>query len=351
MAEKYMFFDSIDGEDERFYTADEFAEYFRQFIRNGIFTGGDNLKVGAKGQDMKVFIKPGYAWLEGYLYKIDIEPLTLEHDIADAELNRIDRIVIRLDKSLEKRYVKAFVLKGEAAEIPTAPDITRNENIYEMGLAQVEIIGGKSFIENYQITDERLNSEVCGIVTHLFEQVDTTAIYQEWINYLNAKKIEGDDRLLSWQDYLMRKEIEVNQAVTDFIFFLQDAEDGDITRWLEDFKLLIQVEWQQWFDEQQTEGFMMLGDGQRFVNKHSSLNQRVDTRKEEFIYDSTGTLIKVIEKDGGFIVKDTQLEYDSNGDLLRIVETIPGPATDKVITQYLIYDLKGDLQRVERSVN
>lgn len=83
MAEKYRFFDSIDGEDERHYTADEFAEYFRQFIRNGIFTGGENLQVGTSSQDMKVFIKPGYAWVEGYLYKIEGEPLVVEHEIAD----------------------------------------------------------------------------------------------------------------------------------------------------------------------------------------------------------------------------------------------------------------------------
>ena len=79
MAERFRFFDSIDGEDEREYTADELAEYFRQFIRNGIFSGGENLKVETNEQDMKVFINPGYAWIEGYLYKIDTEPLVMEH--------------------------------------------------------------------------------------------------------------------------------------------------------------------------------------------------------------------------------------------------------------------------------
>ena len=349
--ENYKFFDSIDGEDERFYTADEFADYFRQLIRNGIFAGGENLKVDATGADMAVLIKQGYAWIEGYLYKIETEPLRLEHEIADAELSRIDRIIIRLDKSLEKRYVRAFVLKGRPASSPLPPELSRIDNVYELSLAQVEVIGGKSFIENYQIADERLNNEVCGIVTHLFEQVDTRALFDEWLYYLNAKKIEGDDRLLSWQDYLIRKENEVNQAVTDFIFFLQDAEDGDITKWLEEFKILIQVEWQQWFDEQQTEGFMMLGDSQKFVNKYHALNQRVDTRKEEFTYDANGRLTRVMEKDGPDIVKDTTLEYDPRGELLKIIETIPGPATDKIIIQYLIYDLNGNLQRVERSVN
>jgi hypothetical protein len=68
--ERYRFFDSVDGEDEREYTADEFAEYFRQFIRNGIFTGGENLKVETDEQDMKVNIKPGYAFIEGYKKQI-----------------------------------------------------------------------------------------------------------------------------------------------------------------------------------------------------------------------------------------------------------------------------------------
>ena len=58
-----------------------------------------------------------------------------------------------------------------------------------------------------------------------------------------------------------------------------------------------------------------------------------------------------MEKDGPDIVKDTTLEYDPRGELLKIIETIPGPATDKVIIQYLIYDLNSNLQRVERSVN
>ena len=194
MTEQYRFFDSIDGEDERYYTADEFAEYFRQFIRNGVFNGsGDNLQVGTEGVDMKTHILPGYAWIEGYLYKVVAEPLELHHQSADASYNRMDRVVLRLDKTLEHRYVKAFVLTGEPAETPEVPALTRQENVYELALAQVEIIAGKSFIEPYQITDERLNSDVCGIATHLFEQIDTSEMFeqlhaqwQSWFETLQA---------------------------------------------------------------------------------------------------------------------------------------------------------------------
>ena len=230
MTEQYRFFDSIDGEDERYYTADEFAEYFRQFIRNGVFNGsGANLQVGTEGADMKTHILPGYAWIEGYLYKIEAEPLELHHQSADASYNRTDRVVLRLDKTLEHRFIKAFVLTGEPAETPEVPALTRQENVYELALAQVEIITGKSFIEPYQITDERLNSDVCGVVTHLFQQVDTTAIFNEWLNYLNYKTGEADASFLqllsTW-----------NQWVEDK---LSEPEGQFYTQW------------KSWFDELQ----------------------------------------------------------------------------------------------------
>lgn len=192
MAENYKFFDSIDGTDERYYTADEFAEYFRQFIRNGIFNGGEILKVGTGKVNMKVYIKPGYAWLEGYLYKLDTENLYLEHDMADPALDRIDRVIIRLDKTLENRYIKAFILKGIPSEQPTTMELTRNDNIYEISLAQVRIVAGKSYIEDYQITDERLDNTVCGLVTHLFDQVNTTEIYNRFEAWMNSKTSEPD---------------------------------------------------------------------------------------------------------------------------------------------------------------
>ena len=240
MSEHYRFFDSIDGEDERFYTADEFAEYFRKLIGNGVFNGGGNLRVSTDSADMSINIKEGYAWLEGYLYKIDTEPLSLTFDVADPVLNRIDRVVIRLDKTLNNRYVKAFILKGTPAENPIAPILTRNENIYEISLGKVEILAGKSFIENYQITDERLNNEVCGLVTHLFDQVDTSQIFNEWENYLIYKKNQSN---LSYEDFTNELQLKLN--------LFQESWNS----WT-DNKILepngeFYAQWKNWFNEVQ----------------------------------------------------------------------------------------------------
>lgn len=224
MAEKYRFFDSIEGTDERYYTADEFAEYFRLFIRDGIFNGGENLNVGTAGVDLKTYIKPGYAWIGGYLYKIDTENLYLGHDTPDPALDRIDRIVIRLDKSLESRYVKAFILKGIPAASPVAPELTRTDNLYEISLAQVNILAGKSFIEAYQITDERLNNVVCGLVTHLFDQVNTTEIYDRFQAWMDEKTAEPNgDFYQQWLDWFSELQ-DITNLVTKTQF---DAHVAD----------------------------------------------------------------------------------------------------------------------------
>jgi hypothetical protein len=196
MPEKSGFFDST-AEDPREYTADEFAEYFRRLLTDGIFNGGTNLKVEASGTDMRTHILPGYAWIQGYMYKVYDEPLFLQHDLPDAQLDRIDRIVLRLDTSLEARSIRAVILKGTPAANPVAPPIVRENNIFDLSLAQVRIIAGKSYIEAFQITDERLDTNVCGLVNSLI-QADTTEIFNQFQAWYNSKTAEFQQE---WEDW------------------------------------------------------------------------------------------------------------------------------------------------------
>lgn len=199
MAERYRFFDSIDGEDERFYTADEFAEYFRQFLSSGVYAkdGQAGLRVEADEVSMQVGITQGAAFIEGYMYKIDTEPLTLTLAAADPALNRIDRVVVRLDKTLENRHVKAFVLTGEPSANPSAPQITRDGNIYEISLAKINVTAGKSFVEQSQIIDERTNEDVCGFVSSLIS-IPTSQFQDEWEDWKTIVQPALIDQFNQW---------------------------------------------------------------------------------------------------------------------------------------------------------
>src|SRR5690606_24789511 len=83
------------------------------------------------------------------------------HDTETVGVDRIDRIVIRLDLRPEARHVESFVKKGVASANPVPPALQRDDNVYEISLAQVRIRGGQTFISPSDIIDERGDEDVC----------------------------------------------------------------------------------------------------------------------------------------------------------------------------------------------
>ncbi len=161
MAEQYRFFGSAEG-DTRQYNQTEFAEVLSRLLRNGYFPEVDNeLEVVASDPlDMSVEVLPGQAWINGYWYKNDNNKI-LNINPAHATLNRIDRVVLRLDV-VNSRKITAMVIQGTAASNPAPPTLTRTSQIYEISLAQVYIAAGTTSISQIDITDERDNIDVCG---------------------------------------------------------------------------------------------------------------------------------------------------------------------------------------------
>ncbi|MCK1989478.1 hypothetical protein MPH48_15385 [Lysinibacillus fusiformis] len=171
-------FNSVNG--DRKYNAWWFAKYFATFIGNGVFPNpSSNLQVAAY-QNMKVVVKPGSGWIDGYFILSDGDHV-LSLDVADGVLKRIDRVVMRLNHLTRK--IDLVVKKGTFASSPVAPTLQRDADAYELALADVLINNGVTQITQANITDQRLNSTLCGIVHGTVNQVDTTTIfnqYQAW---------------------------------------------------------------------------------------------------------------------------------------------------------------------------
>jgi hypothetical protein len=136
---------------------------------------------------MTVTLKPGNAYINGYRYKNDSD-LTLTIDTADGVLKRIDRIVIR--STTLDREIKAYVKKGNFASSPVAPELQRDADMWELGVADVYVANGAVSISQANITDLRLNSTYCGIVSGVVDQVDTTTLfnqYQTWYQEITGQ--------------------------------------------------------------------------------------------------------------------------------------------------------------------
>lgn len=176
MAEMGYFFNSvsINGELDRAYDAADHAAYFAQLIRNGIFYFSSDVLQVVSSTGMNVSVNTGGANINGYFYQ-NSTAKQITVSTASGTMDRIDRVVIRLD--LVGRMISAEYKIGTPLANPAPPALTRTNDVYELSLAQILVVRGAATITQANITDERLNDDVCGIVVGLIDQIDMSALY------------------------------------------------------------------------------------------------------------------------------------------------------------------------------
>lgn len=234
MAELSGFFDAHVSTDadgnavyDRAYLAESFARYFASFIGNGVFGGKANeLMVNQKETaDMSVKVLTGQAFINGYFYE-NTDELSLEIDNADGVLDRIDLIVLRWSKN--DRVIRLAVEKGSSASSPVAPQLKRNDDYYELELAQVYIKAGATRITQVNITDTRLDSTVCGFVVGVVKQFDTTefnAQLNAWIEMFKLESVEEVRELSSLLEAVISAG-DIGPLVTD----IQKLKDTKVNK-------------------------------------------------------------------------------------------------------------------------
>lgn len=218
--EKFSFFNSVNG--DRRYKAEDWANYFNKFITNGYFPNiASNLQVIASGTNMKVTLRAGAAWINGYMYN-NTTDFDLTIQTADAVNSRKDRVVIRLDHS--KREVKAYVKKGTPSTSPVAPALQRDADAYELSVAEVLVRNGVVVITQEAVTDVRLNKDLCGVVNSLL-QADTTAIFNQYLDWFTRTKANYDqDNSIIMSDLRKSVEDEKKRYNTEFTAWFQNLK-------------------------------------------------------------------------------------------------------------------------------
>lgn len=170
MAEKSWFFNSAPG-DPRVYQASDFAQYFGKVLSTGLLhiDNVPGLQVKAGGTDLRTYVEPGGAIMEGYAYE-NTDNVYLTHSLPEVSLDRIDRVVLRLDKKNANRYIKVFIREGVPATVPVPPTLQRDNLVWELSLAQVRLRANTSAISPADVFDERLDRTVAGLVYSLISK-------------------------------------------------------------------------------------------------------------------------------------------------------------------------------------
>lgn len=226
---KFGMFNSING--DRKYKAEDFAQYFATFIGNGIFVKpSDCLQILAISNSTNVIVRPGKAWINGY-YLINDEDYMIPIAVGDATLNRIDRVVIRLDYIQRKMSVE--VKRGALSASPIAPALKRDADAYELALADIYVAKGALTITQASITDTRLNNALCGLMHGVVDQVDTTTIFNQYQSWFNSYSVTKANEFAEWQN-------NVTTALEDWI----DEQEKDFIDW----RLAEETLFRAWFE-------------------------------------------------------------------------------------------------------
>lgn len=219
--ERFFPFRSVSG--DRKYSAEDWAAYFAQFIGNGVFyNDASSLKV-VENEDMKIAVKPGAGFAAGRMYMLE-DGKVLDIETADGAVDRIDRVVLRCD--YVNRLMSVEVIKGSYGI--TAPAITRNADVFELALADVYVKAGTLEITAADITDQRLNTELCGIVTGLIEQADTTEIFNQLQTYFNQFKGRTEADL---QEFKNKTNADIQKFENNMM--------ADFEEWYENYKAVL----------------------------------------------------------------------------------------------------------------
>lgn len=157
----------VGNEWDRAITAQDERDFNKLCWGNGVFINPiDGLMVTAHG-GMTVNVKPGGAIIEGAVFKENNNrQITLS---PSSSLPRIDRIVLRFDTAEDRRDIDIYLKEGVAATNPVAQDLIRESNYYELAIADVYIPARTTSIESVNISDTRMDSNLCGWVVPAVE--------------------------------------------------------------------------------------------------------------------------------------------------------------------------------------
>ena len=206
MAITYGFFNSVNG--DRTYNADQMSEYFDGLVSDGVYENvGGALQVLA-GSGMTVNVQTGRMIINSkWLNNDAVVPLTIT--AAHATLNRYTAIVARLD--ISGRQMLITTKDGTPATSPTKPAMTNTATTVEKCLAYVYVGKGVTNITQANITDTRPDNTVCGWVTGIVQQVDTSTLFLQW----QTAYQEFYQSFQNWFDTLT-SQLQVNTYITSY---------------------------------------------------------------------------------------------------------------------------------------
>lgn len=300
MSVKSGFFNSIDG--DRKYDATQLSSVFDGLIVDGVFASIGTAFVVKADVARTVNVGIGKAWFNGTWITNDAI-LPIEMPEADTLLDRIDAIVIEINKSDPVRENSIKVVQGELASIPKRPAMKNEERIQHHPLCYIKRPAKSFTITQSQITN-MVGTEEMPFVTGILQTISLNELLGKW-----------QDELDNFVNYYTSNIEEWTEAQkNDFLEWAANRKQA-YADWLNEMKLDMadeRAELDMWINTEQTkfEAWFVSMKDQLSSDAAGNLQLQLDysTQKEFERYYSLVNRVVDINK-------------NASGDTSSIVET------------------------------
>jgi hypothetical protein len=309
------------------FDANDFANDRATFLSDGVFVNpSDNFKVYASNGNMTVTVGASNnlntAFIQGRSFIAEGRKV-LEVPAASTQFARIDIVVIRMSNLSANRNIQVLYREGNPSSSPVAPSLIRNADEWEIQLAQVSVASNVSTITQTNVLDTRLNTNLCGIVVYLGQQVDTTAIFSQYQTYLN-EQISAWNTIKNTQQTNWSNQTATQQ--TDFTTQLNNQ----------------QTSWANWFSGVQTDLsravfdfdnlYILAGVNKVVTDNGNSISEVIRTgttagsgtviasRDTTFPTDAVQEVVAIYATDGSLMLQTTNVTtFPSSSTIVNIV--------------------------------
>lgn len=236
------FFNSVNG--DRRYNAEQMSAIFDGIINDGVLANiGTAFTVTyASGNSVEIGI--GRAWFNStWVYNDAILPLELES--SEAVLDRIDAIVIEIDRSDDVRKGDIKVVKGSPESSPSRPAMVSTEYVHQYPLAYVYRKADSTSFSQADITS-MIGTSSCPYVTGILQVQNIDNIVAQWqaqwIEWFAQETAttekQADAIIAEWAQWYSNQtsnsETEVYQWMTQM--------KADVESWLAELQLILDDE-------------------------------------------------------------------------------------------------------------
>ena len=218
MTIKSGFFNSLNH--DRVYDADDINSIFDGIITDGVFGNiGSKFNV-TPGSGMTVNVGTGKARFHQIFVENDAN-LVLQVSQSDVLLNRIDAVVIRVDRTMNGRIGNIVIVKGSPSQNPAAPTLSNENQIWDMPIAYVNVKANANKI-NFSDIQYLVGRNTTPLITAPMQTVNVEsyvsnmeAQFSDWFSDVKGKLSTDAAGNLQNQINILKPKVDaVNSALT-----------------------------------------------------------------------------------------------------------------------------------------